>query len=98
SSMKHLASRGLAAIVIVAGLVIASPARADAAALPGVDEIVSSPNIAQVGHLDKTGPFAAENSYNTDWAFRGTYAFGGNYNGFTVYDIKNPKDPKIATQ
>ncbi|MFI1989913.1 LVIVD repeat-containing protein [Actinoplanes sp. NPDC020271] len=99
--MKHLASRGLAAITIMVGLVIASPARAGTpapAVVPGVDEIVSSPNIAQVGHLDKTGPFAAENSYNTDWAFRGNYAFGGNYNGFTVYDITKPRDPKIATQ
>ncbi|GIF06704.1 LVIVD repeat-containing protein [Actinoplanes siamensis] len=96
--MKHLASRGLAATAIMLSLVIAAPAQAGTTAIPAVDEIVSSPNITQVGHLDKTGPFAAENSYNTDWAFRGTYAFGGNYNGFTVYDISNPRAPKIATQ
>ncbi|GAA2678306.1 LVIVD repeat-containing protein [Actinoplanes palleronii] len=96
--MKHLASRGLAAITILLGLSIGTPARAGTTAIPAVDEIVSSPNISQVGHLDKTGPFAAENSLNTDWAFHGKYAFGGNYNGFTVYDIKNPRDPKIATQ
>ncbi|GIF15432.1 LVIVD repeat-containing protein [Actinoplanes teichomyceticus] len=98
--MKHLASRGLAAITVLLGLVTAAPARAGTTTVPGVDEIVSSPNITQVGHVDnKTGgPFAAENSYNTDWAFRGTYAFGGNYNGFTVYDISDPRHPRIATQ
>jgi hypothetical protein len=63
---------------------------------PGVDEIASSPNLNQVAHLDKTGPFAA--SFNTDWAFAGRYAYGGNYNGFTVYDISVPTAPVVAAQ
>jgi hypothetical protein len=65
-------------------------------AIPGVDEIVSSPNLKQVAHRDKIGPFA--NSTNSDWAFQGKYAFSGNYNGFTVYDVSNPKAPFEATQ
>src|SRR5689334_15418041 len=63
---------------------------------PGVDEIASSPNLTQVAHLPKDGPFA--NSANTDWAFRGHYAFGGNYNGFTVFDIRDPKAPTVVAQ
>ncbi|MEV6349029.1 hypothetical protein [Actinoplanes sp. NPDC051851] len=93
--MKHLASRGTAVAAILLGLLVATPAHADTA-IPGVDEIVSSPNIAQVAHLDTAGPLAG--AFNTDWAFKGTYAFDGNYNGFTVYDISDPRDPRVATQ
>jgi hypothetical protein len=64
----------------------------------GVDEIASSKNMRQVGHLDKQAPFNTPNALNTDWAFQGRYAYGGNYNGFTVYDISRPKAPKIVTQ
>ena len=97
---KRLASIG-AAVVVLALLVApaGSPAQAapsDPGTIPGVDEIVSSPNLKQVAHLDKTGPFA--NSTNSDWAFQGKYAFGGNYNGFTVYDVSNPKAPTVAVQ
>ncbi|MET0424321.1 MAG: hypothetical protein ABW046_10615 [Actinoplanes sp.] len=68
----------------------------DPGTIPGVDEIVSTPNLKQVAYLPKTGPFAT--STNSDWAFQGHYAFGGNYNGFAVYDIRNPKAPTVATQ
>nr|WP_203810410.1 hypothetical protein [Actinoplanes tereljensis] len=81
--------------MLVAALV-AAPANGATPAIPGVDEIVSSPNLTQVAHLDKTGPFAS--STNSDWAFQGHYAYGGNYNGFAVYDIRNPKAPTVATQ
>jgi hypothetical protein len=32
---------------------------------------------------------------NTDLAFRGDYAFVGNYNGFNVYDISDPAEPRL---
>jgi hypothetical protein len=67
-----------------------------AADIPGVDEIRSSPNIRQVAHLDKQGPFAA--STNSDIAFQGKYAFAGNYNGFMIYDISNPRQPTVVSQ
>ena len=88
--------------MVVLALLVApasSPAQAapsDPGTIPGVDEIVSSPNLKQVAHLPKTGPFA--NSTNSDWAFQGKYAYGGNYNGFAVYDISNPKAPTVAAQ
>ncbi|GIE96244.1 LVIVD repeat-containing protein [Paractinoplanes rishiriensis] len=107
--MKHTAPQGrqlkrLAALSVVAVVVGLLTAPASGAAtppaspnvIPGVDEIVSSPNLKQVAHLPKTGPFA--NSTNSDWAFKGKYAYGGNYNGFTVYDISNPKAPAVAAQ
>src|SRR6187551_885397 len=97
SFMKHSAPRGrqlkrlacLSAAAVVLGLLAApssGAAQAPAADTPpGVDEVASTPNLNQVAYLPKTGPFA--NSTNSDWAFQGNYAYGGNYNGFTVYDI-----------
>jgi hypothetical protein len=90
----------VSAAAVVVGLLTAPTSGAAQAptppGIPGVDEIVSSANLKQVAHLPKTGPFA--DSYNTDWAFQGQYAFGGNYNGFAVYDLRNPKAPQLAAQ
>src|SRR5690349_8200428 len=109
SFMKHSASRGrqlkrlacLSAATVLIGLLTApssgaAQAPADPGTPPGVDEVASTPNINQVAYLPKTGPFAA--STNTDWAFQGRYAYGGNYNGFTVYDIADPQAPAVAAQ
>jgi hypothetical protein len=34
---------------------------------------------------------------NTDLAFTGKYIIQGNYNGFQVWDIENPRSPKLVT-
>ncbi|MEV4755954.1 hypothetical protein AB0J86_12680 [Micromonospora sp. NPDC049559] len=64
----------------------------------GVDEISSSPNLRQVANIPKQGDFNSESALNSDLAFQGRYAFAGNYNGFVVYDIKNPSRPKVVSQ
>ena len=94
--IKRLAC--LSAATVLIGL-LASPssgaARAPAAdAPPGVDEIASSANLEQVAHLPR--PAVLGTGINTDWAFQGRYAYGGNYNGFVVYDISRPEQPAIA--
>ena len=66
----------------------------DSGAIPGVDEIVSSPNLRQVANLPKQAPFDTTSAYGTDIAFQGQYAFVGNYNGFTIYDIRKPAQPE----
>ncbi|WP_067495500.1 LVIVD repeat-containing protein [Actinoplanes sp. TFC3] len=91
----------LSAATITAGLLTtpasgAAQAPSDPGTIPGVDEIVSTPNLKQIAYVPKTGPFAT--STNSDWAFKGHYAFGGNYNGFAVYDISNPKATSLAAQ
>ncbi|WP_305785964.1 LVIVD repeat-containing protein [Symbioplanes lichenis] len=105
--MKHTAPQGrrlkrlavLSTAAVVVGLLTAPGAGAaqapDPGTIPGVDEIRSSANLTQVAHLDKPALLTATNS---DWAFKGRYAYGGNYNGFAVYDVKNPKAPTVATQ
>ncbi|KAB1151430.1 hypothetical protein F6X68_17355 [Micromonospora sp. AMSO12t] len=63
--------------------------------IPGVDEIVSSPNLRQIANLPKQAPLDATNS---DLAFQGRYAFAGNYNGFVIYDISQPTAPTVVSQ
>jgi len=107
--MKHSAPRGrqlkrlacLSTATVLLGFLVAPTAgvaQAPGASYtpPGVDEVSSSSNIRQLANVPKQGPFAAENAFNTDWAFQGKYAYGGNYNGFTVYDISNPREPRAA--
>ena len=65
---------------------------------PGADEIVSSPNMKQEINIPKSAPLAGTGSTGTDIAFQGRYAFVGNYLGFTIYDIKNPKKTKVVSQ
>lgn len=34
---------------------------------------------------------------NTDLAFQGNYLFQGNYHGISIFDVKQPSDPKLIT-
>ncbi|WP_265866912.1 LVIVD repeat-containing protein [Streptomyces sp. SKN60] len=62
--------------------------------IPGVDEIVHSANIEHLVNIPKD----ALKGTNSDLAFQGKYAFAGNYDGFRIFDISNPKAPKTVTQ
>jgi hypothetical protein len=92
---RRAATATLGAFAVGAAMVAAVPA-VEAQDFPGADEIVSSPNMKQVANLPPTAPLA--DGVGTDIAFQGRYAFVGNYNGFTIYDIKNPKKTKITSQ
>ncbi|MBC6462482.1 LVIVD repeat-containing protein [Actinomadura sp. HBU206391] len=78
-------------------LTLASPTTA-APAFPEVDEVVTSDNVEHVANIPKQAPFDSLANLNSDIAFQGKYAFAGNYGGFMIYDIGNPKKPKIVTQ
>ncbi|MBT2377018.1 hypothetical protein AMK21_24445 [Streptomyces sp. CB00316] len=62
--------------------------------IPGVDEIVHSSNIKHLANVPK----GALKGTNTDLAFQGKYAYVGNYDGFVIYDISNPKKPKTVSE
>ncbi|MDQ0935557.1 LVIVD repeat-containing protein [Streptomyces turgidiscabies] len=62
--------------------------------IPGVDEIVHSDNITHLTNIPKD----ALPGTNTDLAFQGKYAYSGNYDGFRIFDISNPKAPKTVSQ
>ena len=86
-----VAAIGAASLAI--GLITAPPAAAQD--IPGQDEIVTSPNVTHELNIPKTAPL---DRTGTDIAFQGRYAFVGNYNGFTIYDIKHPKKTRIVSQ
>ncbi|MFI5967135.1 LVIVD repeat-containing protein [Streptomyces asoensis] len=62
--------------------------------IPGQDEIVHSDNIEHLANIPKD----ALPGTNSDLAFQGKYAFSGNYDGFRIFDISNPKSPKTVAQ
>jgi len=63
-----------------------------------VDQIRHSWNVRDVANVPKQGPFADINALDSDLAFSGDKVIAGNYNGFVVYDIRNPRKPKILSQ
>jgi hypothetical protein len=46
--------------------------------------------------IDRNDP-GADRLVNSDLAFLGSYVFQGNYSGYQVWDITNPKAPTLAT-
>ncbi|MFJ4922982.1 LVIVD repeat-containing protein [Streptomyces sp. NPDC088725] len=62
--------------------------------IPGVDEIVHSDNITHLANVPKD----ALTDLNSDLTFQGKYAFAGNYSGFRIFDLSNPKSPKTVAQ
>ena len=101
----------LAAGVLASGVV--APATAEplepvpGAELAGIEpaqprvrsgEVDRSRNMRQVARVPLAGAFTDEGDYGTDLAFTGHHAIAGNYEGFTVYDIKKPQSPRRVAQ
>ncbi|WP_298746272.1 DUF305 domain-containing protein [uncultured Serinicoccus sp.] len=69
--------------------------------LPGAvqadpDDIETSDNMSLVDNTPKRSPL--DQGFNSDIAFWGDYAFQGNYDGFTIWDISRPRNPQIVSQ
>ncbi|GAB3110587.1 hypothetical protein GCM10027055_10140 [Janibacter alkaliphilus] len=62
----------------------------------GTDEIGRSSNLKHLANLDPTGVLAT--GLGTDIAFQDDKAFVGNYDGFSIIDIRNPKKPRTIVQ
>ncbi|WP_174547934.1 LVIVD repeat-containing protein [Nocardiopsis dassonvillei] len=84
-----LASAAAASLLL--GLL--GPAAAQADEAPAED--IHSDNITHVAHTPK--PSAVRN-VNSDLAFSGDYAIGGNYDGFVIYDISEPEEPQVVSE
>jgi hypothetical protein len=84
----------LTGILLAASTAIVAPAAS--ADIPGPGEIAKSPNMELLANVPKQGALAGENNWGSDWAFKGNLAFGGNYQGFTVYDISTPASPRVV--
>jgi hypothetical protein len=98
SSGRSLALVGTAAVAL--SVVLGTPASAAGAddSIPGVDEIRHSWNIKDIANVPKQAPFNTLDSLDSDLAFSGDKAIAGNYNGFVIYDIRNPRKPTIISQ
>ena len=46
----------------------------------------------------KQGPFAPYAMFNSDLAFEDGYAYQGNYEGVTIWDVRDPSNPTLAGQ
>jgi hypothetical protein len=80
---------------------------ASAAAINGYDD--SGAQLATVGATDgtdnlthlsnapKAAPFDAEADFNSDIAFEDGFAFGGNYDGVQIWDVRNGRTPTLAS-
>ncbi|MEV2276739.1 hypothetical protein AB0I72_14265 [Nocardiopsis sp. NPDC049922] len=80
-----------ATAALVAGLLAPATALADT---PPADSITSD-NVTHVTNVPKP---EAVRSVNSDLAFTGDYAIGGNYDGFVVYDISDPESPQVVSE
>lgn len=69
----------------------------DSGAELGAGEEAHSANIRHLANLPKPADFAAEDSLDSDLAFTGNYAIAGNYNGFTIFDIRRPNHPAVVS-
>ena len=81
--------------VSLVGAPTASAQTADPVLQPGQ---TASSNMNLLANLPKRGAFAPESAFNSDLAFKDDYAFAGNYEGFTVYNIKQPRNPREVVQ
>ena len=88
----------MGAALIAAATVLGTTSASAQSEFPGPDEIVTSPNISHLANIPATAPLAGPGSTGTDIAFQDQYAIVGNYLGFTIYDIHNPRKPTILSQ
>ena len=68
------------------------------APLPEPGTVASSPNLRLLSNTPKTGIAAGANSYNSDLAFVDGYAVQGNYNGFSLWDVRQGGAPELVGQ
>jgi hypothetical protein len=69
---------------------------------PGLQNAgAAASNIVLVGHADKASIFEGDGGArgltyaNSDLAFHGNYVYQGNFSGFQIWDISNPKAPAL---
>nr|WP_243727504.1 hypothetical protein [Actinocrispum wychmicini] len=85
-------------MVVSLSVVLGTPASAADDGIPGVDQIRHSWNVRDVANVPKHAPFDTLDALDSDLAFTGDKVIAGNYNGFTIYDIHNPRKPRILSQ
>ncbi|GAA1915131.1 hypothetical protein GCM10009737_15670 [Nocardioides lentus] len=57
---------------------------------------VASRNMSLIAQRPRSATFA--NATHSDLAFKGDYVYAGNYDGFTVFDARNPRNPRRVAE
>lgn len=71
-----------------------------AGAAPGAwagDGVETAGGVVHVANVPEQPGLDGEEAFNSDLAFTGDHAIGGNYDGFAVYDISEPEDPRVVS-
>ncbi|GGM10769.1 LVIVD repeat-containing protein [Promicromonospora citrea] len=96
SRARGAAGVALTAIFAAAAVGLAGPAASASVADPDVPPgETASYKITHLSNQPKNGALQGTGS---DIAFQGKYAYAGNYDGFTVYDLSDPTDPEQVVQ
>ncbi|MFI6480378.1 LVIVD repeat-containing protein [Nonomuraea sp. NPDC050663] len=73
------------------------PAATPSAGASADDDVMTSDNVKLVANLPRQAPLNGPMAWNSDLAFQGTYAYVGNFDGFSVVDIADPTQPKLVS-
>ena len=68
----------------------------DSSAQLAAGESDGTDNLALKSNTPKPAPFDAEGDFNSDIAFEDGYAYGGNYDGVQIWDVRDPDNPALA--
>ena len=69
----------------------------DSGATLAAGESDGTDNLTLLSNTPKTKPFETEGDFNSDIAFENGYAFGGNYDGVQIWDVRNGQTPALAS-
>ncbi len=70
----------------------------DSGATLAAGETDGTPNLTLLSNTPKTAPFETETDFNSDLAFENGYAFGGNYDGVQIWDVRDGQTPALASR
>jgi hypothetical protein len=69
----------------------------DSAAALAAGEQDGTDNLTLLSSTPKAPPFETESDFNSDLAFENGYAFGGNYDGVQIWDVRDGQTPALAS-
>ncbi|UVS79722.1 hypothetical protein Actkin_03472 [Actinokineospora sp. UTMC 2448] len=83
---------------VTAALFLLGATAAQAEGDLGEGAFETSDNVRLIANVPHTAPLTDNGGRGSDLAFTGNYVIGGNYAGFTIYDIANPHRPRMVSQ
>jgi hypothetical protein len=69
----------------------------DSGATLAAGETSGTDNLTLLSNTPKATPFDAEGDFNSDLAFENGFAFGGNYDGVQIWDVRGSGAPTLAS-